>query len=238
MSKDVVKSIHISRYDKGEITSIQDPVLCEAHYRLYVNQSFVDTLVCTKMHLEELVTGHLYCIGTISEANQIKSVRIEESTGEIHVTTHVATLERNANGLPIAYRWVPEVDCEALSTIFSQFNEKSALFLSTGAVHSAALLDKSYNTLFFAEDMGRHNAVDKVIGWGLTHHINFSATILMTSSRMPLELLKKASGAGIGFVASISAPTFQSVEFARENNMTLIGMFRKGRFNLYHVKED
>lgn len=234
MSEDFVKSIHISRYDKGKITSMQDPVLCEAHYRLYVNEIFVAPLVCTKMHLKELVTGHLYCIGTISEANQIKAIKVEEFTGEIYVDA----LEKNADGMYIAYRDIPAVDYNSLAITFSEFNQQSALFLSTGAVHSAALLDKSYNVLFFAEDMGRHNAVDKVIGWGLTHHINFSATILMTSSRMPLELLKKASGAGIGFVASISAPTFQSIEFARENNMTLIGMFRKGRFNLYHVKED
>lgn len=232
MPKDLVKTINIMRYAHGEITETQDLVLYEAHYELYVNDSLVASLICTDTYLKELIIGHLYSIGAISAAEQIREIDIEDSTRRIRVKVSLASTFKTE-----VTEITPKVDCEALVNVFAQFNQQSELFISTGAVHSAALLDKDYAVLFFAEDMGRHNAVDKAIGWGLAHNVNFSSTILMTSSRMPLELIRKAGNAGIDFVASISAPTLQSIEFARAHNITLIGMFRKGRMNLYHIKE-
>ena len=118
--------------------------------------------------------------------------------------------------------------------VFKDFQNMSPLFKETGAVHSAGLLDLDFNFLCFFEDMGRHNAVDKVIGRALIDKLPLSNSILITSSRMPVEIVSKASIAKIPVILSISAPTLQSINYAKANNLTLVGMFRNNRFNIYN----
>lgn len=114
-----------------------------------------------------------------------------------------------------------------------KFSSRSDLFIKTGSVHSGQLMDLDYTPIFFTEDMGRHNVLDKLIGYGLLHHIDLTRTWLMISSRMPMELVAKAHLAGIRRICCISAPTKEAVEFAREQRIILLGMFRGTRFNIY-----
>jgi formate dehydrogenase assembly factor FdhD len=125
------------------------------------------------------------------------------------------------------------VDYEKILREQEFFSDKSDLFRQTGSVHSGQLMNLALQPLFFTEDMGRHNVLDKLIGYGLLNGIDLSQTYLMISSRMPLELVEKAYRAGIGRICSISAPTLEAVEFARDHHMLLLGMFRGNRFNLY-----
>lgn len=108
------------------------------------------------------------------------------------------------------------------------------LFKDTGGIHAAALFDRNGTVLEIAEDVGRHNAVDKVIGANLMSGLGkFEECILQVSGRCGFEILQKAALAGIPVVSSVSAPTSLSVETARALGMTLISFVRNERFTIY-----
>jgi FdhD protein len=107
-------------------------------------------------------------------------------------------------------------------------------FDQTGGLHAAALFDSDGNLLHLREDIGRHNAVDKVIGRAfLDNHLPLSRHLLMVSGRTSFEILQKALGGGIGIIVAVSAPSSLAVSFARENGQTLIGFLRPPLMNIY-----
>jgi FdhD protein len=108
------------------------------------------------------------------------------------------------------------------------------VFERTGGLHAAALFDGRGALLIVREDIGRHNAVDKVVGWALLNdRIPLSDCILLVSGRGGFEIIQKAIVAGIPVVASVSAPSSLAVQLARELRLTLIGFLRGNRFVIY-----
>jgi FdhD protein len=107
-------------------------------------------------------------------------------------------------------------------------------FASTGGLHAAAVFDRKGKLLFLAEDVGRHNAVDKVIGWGLQNKkLPFSEHVLLVSGRASFEILQKALAARLPIVAAVSAPSDLAVAFAEESGQTLVGFLREASMNIY-----
>ncbi|MFO7690445.1 MAG: formate dehydrogenase accessory sulfurtransferase FdhD, partial [Cryobacterium sp.] len=131
------------------------------------------------------------------------------------------------------------VDAELLVSLPDRLREHQAVFEKTGGLHAAALFDGVTGELLVArEDVGRHNAVDKVIGWAVKENrLPLSGTVLMVSSRGSFELAQKAMMAGIPVLAAVSAPSSLAAEFAAEVGMTLVGFLRGRSMVIYSGAE-
>jgi FdhD protein len=119
-----------------------------------------------------------------------------------------------------------------------RMRESQRIFASTGGLHAAALFNERGGVMAVREDVGRHNAVDKLVGWGLLNgHLPFERSILMVSGRTSYEILQKSAMAHIPIVCSVSAPSSLAVELAREFNITLVGFLRGEHANVYAASE-
>ena len=130
------------------------------------------------------------------------------------------------------------VEAELLTGLPEVLRSSQDVFQRTGGLHAAALFDSSGGLLVLREDIGRHNAVDKVIGWALLdHRVPLGNAILLVSGRGGFEIVQKALVAGVPILASVSAPSSLAVQLARELRMTLVGFLRGRRFVIYSGAE-
>ena len=128
----------------------------------------------------------------------------------------------------------PEISAEVIYTLPEKLREAQGLFEATGGLHAAALFDASGELVALREDVGRHNATDKLVGWALLEgRLPLKDHIVMVSGRSSFEILQKCLAAGVPVVCAISAPSSLAVDVAREFGMTLVGFLRGSRFNVY-----
>jgi len=127
---------------------------------------------------------------------------------------------------------------ELLCTLPEQLRSAQTVFSQTGGLHAAALFDAAGNLLVVREDIGRHNAVDKVVGWAMHHNmVPLRHHLLLVSGRGGFEIVQKALAAGLPMLASVSAPSSLAVQLARELGLTLVGFLRGKRFVIYSGPE-
>jgi FdhD protein len=126
------------------------------------------------------------------------------------------------------------VSVKTLLQLPDRMRRAQATFAQTGGLHAAAVFDAKGNLVVLREDIGRHNAVDKVIGWGfLENKLPFDSHILLVSSRASFEIMQKALAGRIPIVCAVSAPSSLAVEFAHSSQQTLVGFLRNGSLNVY-----
>ncbi|MBP6699263.1 MAG: formate dehydrogenase accessory sulfurtransferase FdhD [Flavobacteriales bacterium] len=217
----------------------------------------------TPGHDEELALGFLFTEGLINDPQQVvrvancENVKVEERgnvvRAELHPSVEVdpAKWQRNfyttsscgvcgkssidAVHVQCTRPVVPfgAVDPAVITALPDRMRQAQTVFTHTGGIHAAALFDRSGALLLLREDVGRHNAVDKVIGAALTRQLPTGSSLLLVSGRAGFELVQKCVVAAIPLMASVGAPSSLAVRLARDGGLTLIGFLRGERFNIY-----
>ena len=145
----------------------------------------------------------------------------------------IEAVQQNFPPVVSEVRFSPEI----ITGLPAKLREAQATFEQTGGLHAAAMFDARGKLLVLREDVGRHNAVDKVVGFGLLNDVSFAECLLMVSGRASFEIMQKALAAQVPIVAAVSAPSSLAVEFAQESGQTLIGFLRGETMNIYSRAE-
>jgi len=225
---------------------VNDFIAVEKKLKIFVNNKELINLYCTPSMIKELVAGLLLTEGIL--ANKISSDQICLVNGkEIKVNIHVdedilkenLAVSRCLGGITFHkkrnFKKIKDdfsLSVEALNFIFQEFQQKSELFRLTGCFHSSALSDNK-KILVFAEDIGRHNAVDKVIGYSILADISFRGKLMVVSCRISSEIVSKCARWGIPIIASRAASTDLAIEIAQKTGVTLVGFVRGDSLNVY-----
>ena len=255
------EAVAIARYrTEGGFVRTLDRVAAEEPLAIRVNGTSVAVTMRTPGHDDELAIGFLLTEGVIHAADEIAEiahcpdvdpegvgntldVRLRGETDLSRLTRHVftssscgvcgkATIESVfGNFPPVPLHEAP--DPALLLSLSAKLRDAQETFDRTGGLHASALFDRAGNLLLLREDVGRHNALDKVIGHALKHDLPMDEAILLVSGRISFELMQKALAARIPVVAGISAPSSLAVKLAKDSGQTLVGFLRERGFNVY-----
>lgn len=249
-----VKEVKIARVNIDKVTKENDIVIVEFPFTIFVNDEEIITLLCSPNSLKELAVGFLHSEGFITSLSDIDRIYIDEEKGLGYVYINninefskifrgKRTITSGCGKGTVFYNVLDsfksrriekplDIGLESIKSLMRIFNKRSETFLKTGGVHSCALCSKE-DILIFYEDIGRHNALDKVLGKALLDGIDTKDKVILTSGRISSEILIKAAKRQIPVIISRSAPTSLAVEIAEKLGITLIGFARGERMNIY-----
>lgn len=241
--------------DRADVTAREEPL------EIRVEGRSVAVVMRTPGHDEELVAGFLISEGVIQKARDVLEISQCPSTGNTHgnivdvllggavvnwesLTRHVFSASScglcGKTSIESVFQRFPavtadfQVGARVIVTLPDKLRAAQETFATTGGLHASAVFDLEGNLLVLREDVGRHNALDKVLGHALQKDLlPLDRHILLVSGRVSFEIMQKALAAGVPVVAAISAPSSLAVDFAREGGQTLIGFLRGGTMNVY-----
>ena len=253
----------VVRHADGTHAATTDCLVVEEPLEIRVRGRSVAVTMRTPGHDLELAAGFLHSEGVIHERSQVLAINhcqqgeVENRSNIVNVylspnveldldalTRHVfassscglcgkATIEAVQGTFPPLEN-PPIFSAATIAGLPAKLAAQQTVFAKTGGLHAAALFDAQGELVALREDVGRHNAVDKLIGNGfLENALPFDQHILLVSGRASFEILQKALAARIPLVAAVSAPSQLAVDFAAQNHQTLIGFLREGRMNVY-----
>lgn len=248
-----VENVQVWRFSDDAGRTVDDVVAREFPLTIILNDRELVTLLCSPADLKNLAVGFLASEGLIEDQDEIKKVLIDETRGVVRVETSgdKSDVEEvfkrfisSGCGRGASFYSAADVTGASkvqsslavtraeISSLFREFQQKSELYHDTGGVHSAALCDPK-GIIVFSEDVGRHNAIDKIFGRCLLESIPTDDRIVLTSGRISSEILLKVVRRNIPVLASKSAPTDLGVRLARDMGVTLLGFVRGNRMNVY-----
>lgn len=237
--------------------TVEEPVATEVPVSIYVNDEHVVTLFALPSQVEELAVGWLLDQGILSSLDEILEIRIKENRVMVWAHENVRMRVRAAGVVKIVdsacgsvedfTRLLDRVDVPRVDSSYKiearqilrfirTLGERAVLYRLTGGTHSAAIFLEE-KLVAFSEDVGRHNAVDKVIGIAAKSEVDFSRCVLVSSGRQPADMVLKAARVGIPIVASIAGPIHSGVLAASKTGVTLVCFARGGRMNIYSHPE-
>lgn len=242
------KSIQYHRFRSGRWEVIESGVIIEAPVSLTVNGDVWLTFMCTPSNLEALAVGFLFNEGIIQSLSDIVEKRVcakgdnvdvwldrevgkpknwkrtSGCTGGVTMIDVDNTFPELVNGFTI--------DARSVNDLIERLIESQELYHQVGGVHTSVLTDGD-NISIVAEDIGRHNTIDKIAGICLLKDLQLQKKILLTTGRISSEMLQKAVRIGAAIVISRTSPSSLSIELALKWGITLIGYARRERFNVY-----
>lgn len=251
-----IERLKISKVSSGKKEETSDVVVTEAPLAIALNEEKVVTLLCTPQDQEYLAVGFLFSEGFIQNKKEIERIDFDRKKNEINVIT------KSKRSIPsdfsqtkiltsgcakgITFSNIENIDpakdllidlqitlpFSEIHKLMHEFEKRSILFRQTGGVHAAALANKNEILIYF-EDIGRHNAVDKVFGKCLLEKISCEDKLLLLSGRISSDILAKASKSKVTIIVSRSAPTSLAVKNALKLGITLVGFARGSKMNIY-----
>lgn len=217
----LLKKAKIIRVSDDKAATVPESIIKETSLVINVNgHRYTKLVTLLGKQVKELVVGHLFSQGVINRADDIKSLTIEKDTA------NVILKEKTAKQLvKDKINTTLEVTKE---DIFRCVNAvlQSEIFAETEAVHSAGLFLHGKESAAIAEDIGRHHALDKVIGAALLQGVPLNETVIASTGRMTSEMVGKICRAGIPVIATKAAVTDRGVDMAKKNGVTLVGFVR------------
>lgn len=246
------------RYEDGRVERITEKVALEVPVSVFYDGICFNVLSCTPRDLTDLAYGVSFSNGIIEAASDIVSVDIveDEASCDIDIILRpglqvdadksrlsaVSGLGRRdvadelTSYFPAQMVYLPDaapIPPTAIARASRELRGLQGMHRQTGATHAAAFVDRDGEFLYISEDIGRHNAVDKLIGRLLLEQVDPTGGFVYLSSRCALELVNKVARYGIGVIATVSAPTSAVIDFATEANVALCAFARDGRFTIY-----
>lgn len=249
------EKVRITRIVSGKRDQTEDLVVSEEPLTIVLNGEKVITLLCTPRDQEYLALGFLLSEGFIHERKEIGSIDSHRK-GEVSITAETknappsdfsgARIMTSGCAKGVTFSKLEDLDpaqdllidlqvtlsASEIQELMHQFEKRSVLFRKTGGVHAAAVASPDQILVYF-EDIGRHNAVDKVLGKCFLEEITCEDKILLLSGRISSDVLAKATKPGLSIIVSRSAPTASAVKGAEKLGITLVGFARGSKMNVY-----
>ncbi len=261
MGKDILE-FRVWRYYQGQVEAASDRVVVEEPLEIRLAGEPFQVLMRLPGGEKELALGFLFTEGIVRDLSEITTIHFCGTATDpllppnvVDVALTATALERRGRRhLEVAYSSCGLCAKEAVSEIARQVSpvvssltiaaaellalmarlpEAQPVFQKTGGTHGVALASPEGAVFLGAEDVGRHNALDKVIGRALLEKRDFALLVALLSGRISFEMALKAVRAGIPVLAAVSAPTSAALELAEKMNLTLVGFARQGRMNIY-----
>ena len=257
-----MREVEITKLDVANKTSKKtiDYIAEEKPLHLFVNNAYWATILCSPANLKEMAIGHLLSEGILKSIAEIDEVNLKEAEDSCYVKLKAEVKVENrlklsrlharivtsacGSGSPYQYNRKPAkikskltVKADVLFNSVNQLNIKAELFRQTGGVHAAAIYKADGSLVALAEDVGRHNAVDKAIGMAALRQTEFGECFLALSGRLSGDVVFKAAKVGLPIVASLAAALSSGIDMAEQANLTLAGFVRGKRMNIYTFDE-
>nr|MBF0221473.1 formate dehydrogenase accessory sulfurtransferase FdhD [Desulfobulbaceae bacterium] len=251
---DAASELPVIKLVNGHVEEVVDFIAVELAFALVVNGREIVSLMCTPTDMEAMAIGFLLSEGVIVGRDSLESVTVDEKRYWVSVKlknlpsdwSERLNKKTITSGCGQGVTFTQAADlrgygerrdslCVTLTQVkqlFKQFGPLSGLFDKTGGVHSAALASPE-EILLFCEDVGRHNAVDKLIGKAFLAGISVQDKILLSSGRISGEIMTKVIRNRISILITRSAPTCMSISYGEDYGVTLIGFARGNRMNVY-----
>ena len=244
----------VERFDGGRFAERPDFVVQEVSIEVFLDGRPTFRGTCSPWDVEDLVVGRLFLEGAIVEMDDVVSIEVDLEGGLVDVLTRPRGRRtgdgcvivpfgslpgRAPAGAPVAARPLSDMQVAAatVNAAIALLERQSLLFRKTGGVHSAALADMRGRVLAWREDIGRHSALDKLVGWCVCSGERAAECMVLFSGRVPLEIVARVAALGCPLVVSPGAPTNLSIELAERSGLTLVGFAKHGRFNVYSHPE-
>lgn len=253
------RQFEIITWDDGTCQPVVDQIVEEFPLTVILDGRELATLLCSPGALEELTLGFLAAEGLIGAADDIETLHVDPAAQAVTVRTRAgfdtAAAERlrckptiitgggapsatdiGASGGPAPVRAELEMDADTVCRLMAAFQARATIFKETGGTHAAGLVVDNRITAFY-EDIGRHNALDKILGHAVRAGVDFGRVVLLTSGRVSSEVVLKTARMGVPVLVSKSAPTAHAVDTARRLGVTVAGFVRGRRVNIYSGAE-